>query len=406
SIKVIKIRNAREEFTLKKIQNEWRITEPVYTQADQSTVKSMLSSLLSATKENVFTVDRQERMNYGFGPTQIFLQLETAEGVTDSIWFGDKTPVGAQVFAHRNDSTVFTVNQSIKTGFQKKLFDLRDKSILQFTQSDVRGVRIKRPGEDLQFEKTGAGKWTLVNINRPADAGKVSGILSRLSNNRAKAFVDEEGKNLQDYGLKNPPYEVELTLGPQQGQKTLFLSKEVDNKFYARDESRKPVFEVDSFLVSEIAKPVKEYRSTDFADFDRDEVNRIEISYGDTLLTLQKQGENQWMLPDSGGRTVKSSDVSTLLSDLDFTVISDFVKDGSYNPRTYGLDNPVLHISLFRDSQLLLEAKFGSIKGEKVYAATNQNDSVYLISKDKLNDFRLKPQEILEAPADTTKPAA
>ena len=231
SINTIYFSNFNGKFTVKRIQDEWRITEPLYTGAEETTINSMLSSLTGAKKETEFLIQPEEIRQYGLGTNVMFVRTETNQGESDSIWFGQKTPVGSFVFANKTDTMVFTTNQSVKTSFEKKLFDIRDKNLLHFNQSDVRKVILKNKYGKLEFEKVGGSDWNFININRPADNGKLSSILSRLSNNKAKSFVDEEGKETRKYGISRPAIEVDLILGPAQGEKNFKISKKIKEKY-------------------------------------------------------------------------------------------------------------------------------------------------------------------------------
>ncbi len=398
SVESFTFTNNNGTFRVKKIQGEWKITEPVYTDADESGINSMLTTLLDANKITEFDVTPGELKEYGLNDRALKLRVTTGQGETDSLWLGDKTPVGAYVFSAKTDSMVYTVNQTVKTNFEKKLFDIRDKKLLHFQRNDVRKITVDNRHGDLIFDKATPSEWMITNINRPADNGKVSSILSRLENNRAKSFVDEEGTQLRKYGLSDPAIQVTLLLGPEQGQKKLTISREIDGKFYAKDETRKPIFEVDSLLVKDLKHDVPYFRSTDLLQFSRSDVDSFIIRYGDTLVSCVKDTAGNWMMTEPENAAIVSNKVNTFFSKLDFTTIADFVKDGSYKESRYGLDNPVLTISLFDGGEKMREVKLGSRKDGNIYAATDQYPSVYLIPESKLKDFKLKPEEIMEKP--------
>lgn len=396
SVKAVELTNKYGHFVIKKIQGEWRITEPLYTEADETVVNSMLTSLKNAKKESEFTVQPAELSQYGLGKRAVFVKLHFTDGSADSLYLGDKTPVGAKVFCNKSDSLIFTVSQSTKNAFEKKLFDIRFKKLLSFKRGDVNKIVIKNHLGKFEFEKSGISDWTLLNINRPADSGKLNGILGKLEYNRAKAFVDEEGTQLKKYGLAKPRYEITLFLGPEKAQKRLLISRKIKGKYYAKDDSRKPIFEIDSALVKDIKKPMSGFRSIDFVKFNREEVNRLVIEYGDTLIACVKDTSGNWALDDSTHRELKTAKINTFFSNLDFATVSDFVKDGKFKPVRYGFDKPSLKISLYQGDDLLLEATFGKKKGDKYYATNNQYESVYLIPASKVKDLKLKLKDILK----------
>ncbi len=407
SVDVIQLKNQYGAFEIKKIQGDWRITEPLYTDADGSTINSMLSSLKGAKKDKVFSTKPDELNQYGLGKQAVSVELQTKGGAKDSVRFGDNTPVGSFVFSNKTDSTVFTVNQSVKTTLDKKLFDIRLKKLLSFQRADVKNIIVQNSHGKFEFLKTGTNDWTLQGVDRPADQNKLSGILSKLENNKAKAFVDEDGTQLKKYGLAKPAFEVDLLLGPDKGQKKLLVSRKIDGKYYAKDDSRKPIFEIDSTLVKDINKKGDDFRSTDFAKFERNKVNRIKLEYGDTLFTLLKDTTNNWMVDDTSHQAVQQSKINTFFSNLDYnTTIKEFVKDGKYNPAVYGLKKPSLKVSLFNDAELLFDASFGKKKGDEIYAVNNSYESVYLVDGKKVKDLKLKLTDILQPKPAASKEAA
>lgn len=401
SINTLIFKNLNQEFSLKKEQNEWKITYPLETGADNSTINAMLTSLINAEKDKIFNVMPHDLFQFGLDNRSTVIHVSATTGDSDSIRIGDDAPVGSYVFAYKKDSTVFTINRSVKNSFNKKLFDIRDRKLLHFSRTDVRYLSLIRESGKIEFEKSEGSDWIIPSINRPADNSKVSSILSKLENNKAKAFVDEQGTQLKKYGLQRPTYQVELLLGPEKGQKRLFISNKLNGKYYAKDEIRKPIFEIDSALVKDMNQKLTDFRSKDFASFARNDVNRIVVQYSDTLFTCLKDSANSWYLDDSTRQMVKSSEITSFFSRLDYTNISDFVKDGNFNVKSYGLDKPSLKLSLYKDNELLIEATLGNEKENKIYAMTNQINSVYLIPNSKLEDLKLKLDKIIEAPEET-----
>jgi hypothetical protein len=400
SIEVLKFRNENGFFHLQKVQDDWKINEPLPTDGDNSTISSILTSLMNADKDKEFNVQTEELNSYGLDGRALFVHIKSNSGEEDSLKMGDKTPVGSFVFSNKDDSVVFTLNQSVKNAFDKKLFDIRDKKLLHFQRDDVRKVVIKKPAVEYEFEKTSISDWTFQNINRPADNSKINGLLSKLQNNQVKVFVDEEGKQLKKYGLSSPAYQIDLLLGPDKGQKRFFMSREIDGKYYAQDDSRKPVFEIDSALVKDVNQKMADFREKDIADFDRNQVNRINAIFGDTVIICVKDTAGNWFLEDSVQQAVENTDITSLLSWLDYTNISEFVKDGRYNASTYGLDKSRIKLSLYHEENLLVEVILGNVKNESVYAVTNEYESLYLIPKTKVNDFKTRIEKILKKPAE------
>ncbi|GAB4341076.1 MAG: hypothetical protein Kow0037_27400 [Calditrichia bacterium] len=401
SVETIIFKNNYGKFVIKKLQGEWRITEPLYTEADENTINAMLRSICEVKRDTVYETIAADLPYFGLGEEALWVVLETFGGQRDSIRMGDKSPVGPTVYSARSDTLVFTIPSMVKNQFNKKLYDIRDKKLLHFERDDIQSVTVKNKFGTYEFVKTGNNEWEIPSLKRPAENSKISSIISKLQYNNAKEFVDETGKELKNYGLTHPAFWVQLNLGKEKGTRKLLISRKKDGKYYGKDEARKPIFVVDSALVNDINKQLKEFRSTDLAKFDRVEIDSMRISYNDTTVVLAKDTTNTWVMPDSANARVKYSNVTTVFNRLDYSVIKEFVTDGPFNPAHYGLDKPQVEVSLYKDGQLELNVKFGKERNGNVYVTTNRYESVYLIPKTQLAGIKLKPGQIIEK--DTTE---
>ena len=406
SIIQLQVKNKHGTFVFEKKGNDWHILKPISTLADNSPINTALSNLTTAKKKRHFTIKESEKKEFGLTSKALRVKVKLKNGEEDSLWLGDKTPVGGNVFASRGDTLVFTIPQYVKSSLNKNLFNWRDKKLLHFKRADVQRMVIRNKYGRFEFVRSGNNQWTINNIHRPADSGELSTVFSKLEYGRARSFVDEEGTHLRKYGLKPPAYQVDLFLNAEKGSRTLLVSRKIKKKYYAHDVSRKPIFEVDSSLVKAINKPLVKFRSRDFAQFERDKVDRIKIQYDDTTLAFVKDTTNTWYLDEKGMPKAKYSEISGFLSDLDFIQIKEFVADDHYSEKRFGLDKPQLRVKLFHGDKLLLEARFGRSKGDKVYATTSAYKSVYLVNKSDMKDLKLKRDKVLESTspkAETTK---
>ena len=379
--------NGNGQFKVKRIQGSWKLVEPLYTDADQNVVKTMLSGFETAKKANEISIKKSDYNDFGVGSRAFTVIMETEGGVLDTFKLGDKTPVGDNIYVREEDTLIYQLPETVRKNFDKKLFDIRDKKMLDFERDDVTQIILINHSLKIIFDKQGQNDWMIRNIKRPANSSKISGLISKLQNN-VKAFVDEDGKETRKYGIDKAPYSVQLNLGPQQGMKKVVFSKKIEGKYYGYDESRKPIFEVDPGVVKDVEMKLADFRDTDFAKIDRDKTSQIRITYADTSIAMLKDSTNNWKL-DDGVTPVPMSDVSALLSSLDYTTISEFVTDYKFNDATYGFDKPALKIELLGNNDTgLLTVTLGKTKSDKIYATTSAYESVYLIPASKLKDFK------------------
>ena len=405
SVETLVVKNQYGKFEFKKIQNEWRLTDPVTTDAEENLVTSALNSLKGAKKESEFSVKAQQKRDYGLQDRSIRVQLTLNNGMKDSLSIGDDTPVGSSVFVSNLDTIVYTIPKTVKTSLEKKLYEWRNKNLLRFKQNDIHRMVIQRPKESYEFEKMSDSEWMFTTLVRPANLTTVNGILKKLETNKPKAFVDEDGTELKKYGLNNPRYQIDLYLGGEGGKKSLMISRRLGDKYYAKDDSRKPIFEIDSVLVRDIKKPITDFRDKKLASFNQNSIDRFVLEYHDTLLTCAKDTSNEWYLEGPEKSGLKKSEITSFLSNIRNSTINEYVIDNPSNVSTYGLTNPSLNIQLFSGEGKVAEVKFGNLKKNNVYAMTDQYNSVYLLPKTQYTRLKLNRSKVVEKPValdDTT----
>ena len=142
-----------------------------------------------------------------------------ADGSSHSLAFGDGTQVGFNVFVQSSGGdTVYTTSAGLKDAVNKTLYDLRDRGILSFVQSEVVRVEIDAPDIDATVERQpdpgdGIARWALSEpIEASADTDTVSALVSRLSTGNALAFPTDEPteEQLDEFGLDAPEITLRL----------------------------------------------------------------------------------------------------------------------------------------------------------------------------------------------------
>jgi hypothetical protein len=196
-----------------------------------------------------------------------------------------------------------------------------------------------------------------------------------------------------------------MFLGDEKGKKSLMISRKIDNKYYAKDDSRKPIFEIDSALVNDINKPEAYFRDKKLANFDQNSIDRFVLEYHDTLLTCAKDTSEEWYLDEPEKSALKKPDITGFLSNIQNSTINEYVTDKPGDLGAYGLENPSLKIQLFSGEEKVVEVKFGKLKNSNAFAMTDQYNSVYLLPKNQYTRLKLNRSKIMEEPvalSDTT----
>ena len=375
---------------------DWKIVAPVETEGDKSSIDALINMFDWAKVERVVSTDPAEYADFGLVPGYGQMIIAT-DSTADTLYVGDKNPTGSFVFARKSGAPdVFVTTTTLQTNIEKELYDLRNKTVLSFDINNVREILLITKTANMSLTKTG-NDW---NITKPgnvkADNAEVNKITNRLNSETAKEFVDENPDNLQKYGLNRPTVKVDLFLGENRAKKTLLIGKSRNDKYYAKDESRKPVFMVDSAFVHIFNKSVTDLRNKDVTDFNQMSADRLELNYSGNTVVCEKDTADNWVVvtPDSG--KAQNYKISSMIREISGLKVEQFVSDSPKSLGAYGLSNPQLSCKIFNNDQLLTALLLGKEKADNIYAKTTDVKSVYLVKKDILDKLKPKLEDILE----------
>jgi hypothetical protein len=123
---------------------DWRMTEPLATQADDGQVERLLEQIAKTTAERRIPAAEAENLDvYGLegDGTHARISIELDDGTSlPDIVVGRTTPVGYQAFARLDGHDDVVVTPLIfHTGVNKTVFDLRDKKLFPVDTDDAKG---------------------------------------------------------------------------------------------------------------------------------------------------------------------------------------------------------------------------------------------------------------------------
>ncbi len=360
------------DISLSRVDDTWRITAPYDLAADGTAADSIVSALQSANHERIIDETPDDLGRFGLAEPELSVTLNLTDGGTRSIAFGGGTPVGFNVFVRTGeDETVYTTGSSLKDTANKTLYDLRERSILSFTDADVRRVELARDGADVTVERQpdlgdGINRWMLsAPLEARADADTVSSLLQRLRTGNAVAFATDEPSEEQiaEFGLDDPEITVRLWT-EESSSLTLLIggSSEEPSGRYARREGSDAVMIIPTNVVNELPESPDAMRNRAIVDFARDRVEAIEIAAEGAPMRIEKDGVD-WKLtaprPLSGDAATASA---MLTAALDLRTRE--FPTGSADEARFGFGQPDARVSF------VLEALPGEDAGEGVPAET------------------------------------
>jgi hypothetical protein len=333
-----------QRVVLSKDSGKWRILEPVQALADSTAVDGLISDLAAAKKEQELAAPADLKP-YGLAPPQVEAEVH-AGGKTYRLLFGDSTPTGGFAYAIKpGGKQVLLVNQTLKSSVDKKLIDLRDKTIFDLPVEQVQELHLERGNERVVAKREGPKSWKLTApIEASGDPETIRTLLTDFNNARIKEFVDGSPATSKAYGLDAPTAKVSIWVGQDRALRTLLLGSKDTGKdgIWATHEAGGEIFLVSSDLLDKVQKPVKELRDRRILPIERDRVAELEWDYQSGpvkvhKLEKDKEGTDHWQMEAPLPIPADASSISSLLFDIEALKAEEFVTNPRGNP---GLSPP------------------------------------------------------------------
>jgi hypothetical protein len=296
---------------------KWKLVEPVEAEGDNSELTNMASNLASLDVERVVDENPADLKQFGLEPPRIEIGFRAKGQAEQRLLVGDKTPTGGDVYVKKpGEKKVFLVSSSVEDTFNRRAFDLRDKTILRFDRDKVKGLEITHDGTTLEFSRK-AANWSIVKpMQMRADYAAIEGLITSLSATLMSKFVgnDATPAELRTYGLDRPS--ATATVMTDDGRATIVLGRTENAETYAKEASRPQIVMVAPTIVADLNKPLAEYRRKDLFDARSFSTKRIEVKRGAEAFvfekTMDKDGKETWR--NAAGKTVDSAKVEDLLT--------------------------------------------------------------------------------------------
>jgi hypothetical protein len=297
TIEALEVRAASgETTTLKKTGADWQITAPEALEADATAVSTITTALVAL--ENQRTVDESPASvkDFGLDPARISVSFRPAgETAMQKLNVGNKTPTGSDLYARvEGQAKVFLISGYLEDSFNRTPFQLRDKSVLEFTKDNVDSLKVETADAPAVAFARKADVWRLtVPVDAKADFNAVDGMVSQISQAQMKEIVsatEPPAADLRKYGLDKPQATVTIGQGSTRATLAVGGKKEGDEgSLYARDLSRPAVFTVDSSLLDGLKKKPEDVRVKDVFEFRTFTAVGADFTYGGETYSFKKE---------------------------------------------------------------------------------------------------------------------
>jgi hypothetical protein len=222
----VEIKNGtKSEVTLEKDGENWKVTKPVSSPANQANVKSMLENLKTLEAKEVMDPGKTRYAEFDLDDDKaVYVRAYKGTDKVIDAFFG-KTGSRGQTYRVPGRDGVFVSKGYASYQYQRDVKDWRDRDLLKFEDGNVISVAIARSRGDLSFSKND-DKWSATLKGKPLadfDAEKIKDMLRSYKSLTAEDFAD--GKSNEETGLDKPEAVVTIALKDNAGTIKLRVGK-------------------------------------------------------------------------------------------------------------------------------------------------------------------------------------
>jgi hypothetical protein len=392
----ITVKNADGEFVLQKDKDTWKLTQPLATKADKSSADSLASDIAQAKTDRALDEPNPNFKNFGLEPAVVKLTVKLGSGQTHALELGDKDFSSSSVFARiPGQNKILVLSSSLHSSATKKLFDFRDKNVLEFQRDQLKAMNILTKGKEYVLEKA-TDDW---NVKKPfesrADNTEVNSIVGDLEFAKVEEFVESPAE-LKTYGLASPAVRVDLFLGDNRARKTLLIGSKIDTNYYAKDEARDAVFKIKEDLFKKLDFESTKIRDKKVLRFERANVKQIDIKLADKEFSFFRGSDDKWKMSKPAGHQGKFVSEYKIFWPLEDLEGKELIDNANLTDAKYGFAGPSAQIKIVDKGGKTVEVTLGKLDKEQIFVKTNSGTTVYKVEKKILEDLNLKPEDIIE----------
>jgi hypothetical protein len=391
------------EIELKKDGGHWQLVRPVSGPADDTAVGAMVTSLTGSEVQKTIDELPKNLAEFGLEKPDPLVRVVAGERPLPELGFGRTTTVGAKAYVRRGDEPkILLVASSTRLGLDKKADDLRDKRLLDFKDDAVTKVTIAHGDAVVTLTRKEKDVWTVDPGGYPADLTEVRSYLSSLRSTRATGFPADAPTELVTYGLDVPRLRVAVYTGGDAPAEELLLGKEFSEKdqkrLYAKRADRPGVVTIGEWSLRSLDKTPGQLRDKTVLAFDAATVGKLTVERPDGQgFTATRAEGDSWTL--DGGAAVKSAVLQRYVDDIRDLRGSDVAAEPAGDLGAFGLDAPLLRITLADRQGKALGTLLVTKWSDKYYAMRAGGDTVFETRDYMFTRLDKKRDAVLDTPA-------
>ncbi len=236
-------------------KNDWNIVEPIDYDVDDTRVTETFNRI-SLQKIKDFTEDSPQSLGkYGLDKPNSWLEMSLGDS-SRYLYFGN--PIDGNYYVTTDlKNPVIELDSSTVHYLTPRLFDLRDKDIVDYSTSFVDEVHITKKDSTFIFTKEKSTEnWYMTDPDRGrANKIRFENILNEFYVNKAIGFIDNPAANKSGYGLSLPVADYVMFSNGEEIEH-IQIGKEDNDKRYFYNVTKEQMFLLKTDLYPQLFVPV------------------------------------------------------------------------------------------------------------------------------------------------------
>ncbi len=344
AVQKIELKNRNASILLEKTKSsDWSMLRPVLAKGDTDAISSFLSGMGSLKFFRIVDESPKDTSIFGLNNPYLTVTIFLEENFKKTVNFGDIHPMGSGTYLSTSESDRVLLSINPREFFEKTVFDLRDKSVLNFNDKKLEKIKIDRDGKVLQLEKVEADWHLIQKTKSKVDSSAIQHLINNLSFQKVKRFIDDAKELPVETAWKNPYLTITLELQGA-GEPILLLvgEKYGEQGRYARTNLSDQVFVLSFSDIADLDLDAVNLLDRTLISVPASSISQIELQDSESTIRLDRGiGEkNVWKIVSPIETGVDSTAINSLLADLREARIVKFAQTTVEDPIPFGLDRP------------------------------------------------------------------
>lgn len=394
----------------KKAGDEWQMTRPVDTLADQQIVNELINGIRTAKADSV--IEEKEIASYddfGLGTKAVQLTLK-ADTLELAIAYGNKNPNGSLGYARVNGAKTITIVESrLLNDAMKSVFDYRDKKLANFNPGAITSFELSYPAsKEVFLFKKEYDVWYAADGDKRkrANGEAIDEMLNKINGARAVSIVETTSGEYAEPSVQPGAGEIAVNFSSAstaENAVNILIGRDQPSgpaNCYVKTNYKKELLLLDKAIKTDLTKRKTDLWPKKCLDIKPNNVNEIKLIPGDTATVELKKTGSEWKITRRGSVEVNiaadTPKVESFIQSLQQAAIDHIIEDPTDPQFTAPFEKGTYEIRLGltfsgrTESVFLISSKYDT----EPYVRCDEPNRYYRVMKNTIDGIIQSAKEI------------